>query len=134
MDRRGTTRLTFALVGPWRGSGLATAVIAAATLAACAQTVAAPQPLTAAQIDSAQRRWPDTTEAKLTQGRDLFFAKCNACHGYPNLEAIEESRWQKILQVMGPRATLDQKQVDAVLRYVVSVHPPPSPTPTPPTM
>ena len=91
-----------------------------AALAAC-YAEAMPTPLTAAQVESAQRRWPDTTEANLARGRDLYVAKCNACHGYPNLQAIDETRWPKILQVMGPRATLDQKQVDSVMRYVVSV-------------
>jgi hypothetical protein len=103
--------------------------LAGAMLAGCGATAAPPQPLTAAQIDSAQHRWPDTTPATLGAGRDLFYAKCNECHDYPKLETIEETRWKKILQVMGPRAKLDQREVESVTRYVVSVHPPPPPAP-----
>ena len=94
-----------------------------AGVAACGAAVPAPQPVTAAQVESAQRRWPESTEAQLAKGRDLFNAKCNACHDYPILENIEEQRWTKILQVMGPRASLDRMQVESVMRFVVSVHP-----------
>ncbi len=128
MDSGGRTRVKSTLVGPGRATSLACIAVATATLGACyADAGAALQPVTAAQIESAQRRWPDATEATLATGRDLFHAKCNACHDYPNLQAIGEGRWARILQVMGPRATLDQKQTDSVMRYVVSVHPPPQP-------
>ncbi len=80
----------------------------------------APGAVSPAQVSAAQQKWPDATEAQLTQGHDLFTAKCNGCHGYPDVATIADEKWPDIMKSMGSKADLDDKQTEAVLRFVVS--------------
>ncbi len=103
---------------------LAPFLVAPALLAvACGFPKSAPPPPVAspAALDAARLRWPDTTEAQLAEGRDLFVAKCDACHGHPDVVAIPLTRWPSILERMGKKASLDEKQTESVLRYVSAV-------------
>jgi hypothetical protein len=47
-------------------------------------------------------------------------AKCNGCHGYPELAAIPEARWPSIVERMAHKAGLAAQQGEAVLHYVVA--------------
>src|SRR5579872_3234081 len=78
----------------------------------------APGPLSPEAVSAATARWPETSEAQLQSGRDLFVAKCNQCHSYPDVTAIEDERWTEILSRMGKKAELDEGQTEAVRRFV----------------
>ena len=82
---------------------------------------AVPPPVTAADADAAKARFPDSSEASLNEGRDLFASHCNRCHNYPDVRKIEEGRWPDILSRMGKKANLDDSQVRAVLTFVLVV-------------
>ncbi len=90
-----------------------------AALAGCGypKSGAVPGP---ADVASARARWPDTSEAKLARGRDLFIAKCNGCHGYPDVDRIDEAKWPGILSRMGKNAHLDAAESDDVLHFVLA--------------
>jgi hypothetical protein len=88
--------------------------------AACYPKAGAPPTLTPAAVASATARWPGTSEASLSAGHDLFLAKCNACHDYPDLVAISEDRWPHTLEKMGNKAHLSPNEREEVLRYVLA--------------
>lgn len=85
------------------------------------KTAAAPPALSPTAVSLAQVRWPDATPASLASGREIFLAKCNACHGYPDIRAVDESRWPDILRTMAERARIDDAQRESVLRFVTAV-------------
>jgi mono/diheme cytochrome c family protein len=80
----------------------------------------APQPVTPATVEAARTRWPDASEAQLAAGRELFLAKCNSCHSYPDLHAVTDDKWPETVKRMGEKAKLDAAQTESVLRFVLS--------------
>jgi hypothetical protein len=100
---------------------LGVALFAAAFTEGC-YPKAGPPPgaLSANSVTSASTRWPGVTASSLSAGRDLFLAKCNGCHDYPDLPAISDERWPNILEKMGPKADLVAEQRDAVLHFVLA--------------
>ena len=90
------------------------------SIAACGvpKTAAAPGALSPHQVTAATKRWPDTSSTELATGRATLIARCNHCHGYPDLDAVADDRWPGILERMGRNAALDPAQVRAVLRFV----------------
>lgn len=79
-----------------------------------------PAPVTPAAEASAATRWPGTTPESLRNGRDLFAAKCNDCHGHPDITAIADDRWPGIVQRMGKKAKLAEPQTQDVLRFILA--------------
>lgn len=93
-------------------------------VAACfPKTGAVPEPLSPASVEAARGRWPDVSATSLATGRDLFVAKCNRCHGYPDLVATEEAKWPEIVERMGPRSNLAPAEVNLVLRFIQAARP-----------
>ncbi len=80
---------------------------------------AVPPPVTPTTADAAKARFPDSSEASLNAGRQLFESHCNACHHYPDVSKIEDARWPEILASMGKKAKLDDTQTHAVLTFVL---------------
>jgi hypothetical protein len=78
-----------------------------------------PPPVTAADVETAKARFPDASEGALNAGRDLFAARCNGCHHYPDVSKIEDGRWPEILSRMGKKASLDDAQTHAVLSFIL---------------
>ena len=79
----------------------------------------APGPITPAEVTLAASKWPAATETSLSEGRDLFIARCNGCHDYADLKKIPEGQWPEIMKRMGKNAKLDAKQTEAVLEFVL---------------
>ena len=86
-----------------------------------------PGALSAGSVTSASTRWPGATATSLAAGRDLFLAKCNSCHDYPDLAAIPDERWPHILDKMARKADLATEQRDAVLHFVLASRSEPGP-------
>lgn len=82
-------------------------------------TGAAPGPVAAPAAEAASSRWPDTTPDSLERGRQLLLANCNRCHGYPDLEKIDDSRWPAIVKRMGHKAHLPDADQELVLRFIL---------------
>jgi cytochrome c5 len=84
-------------------------------------TAEAPGPLSPADVAAARTRWPDSSPEALETGRGLFVAKCNRCHGYPDIPKIATDDWPKIIDRMGNKASLSPPEKDAVLHFVLTV-------------
>lgn len=80
----------------------------------------APGALSARSVTWASTRWSGVTEGSLSAGRSHFLAKCNGCHGYPDLAAIPDGRWPAILERMARKSGLGAEERDAVLHYVLA--------------
>jgi hypothetical protein len=78
-----------------------------------------PPPITASNAEAAKTRFPDSNEASLNAGRELFAAHCDCCHHYPDVSQIGDARWPSILASMGKKAGLDDAQTRAVLSFVI---------------
>jgi hypothetical protein len=81
---------------------------------------AAPPVLSAADADRAAARWPGVSASSLLAGRDHFLAKCNGCHGYPDLSAISDERWPAIVTRMAGKAHLTPEEGDGVLHFILA--------------
>jgi mono/diheme cytochrome c family protein len=81
---------------------------------------AAPGALSTASATSASARWPGVTAATLATGRDLFLARCNGCHGYPDPAAIPDERWPAIVEKMGGKSGLGADERGEVLHYILA--------------
>jgi hypothetical protein len=100
------------------------AVVLAASVAACfPKAGGVPAPLAPASVEAARGRWPEVSSESLAAGRELFVAKCNHCHGYPDLVATEEAKWPEIVERMGPRSKLGPAEVNLVLRFIQAARP-----------
>jgi cytochrome c5 len=83
-------------------------------------TAPAPGPVTPATIAASQGGAGAASQAELEEGRTAFVAKCNSCHGYPDLVAIKETEWKRIVDEMGSKADFDAKTKEKVLRFVLA--------------
>ncbi len=79
----------------------------------------APGPLSTLALESARSRWPDASPDELEQGRQLFLANCNACHGYPDRVAYSEENWPDITRRMGDKVDLSPADTERVLRFIL---------------
>jgi hypothetical protein len=95
-------------------------VVAFAVAGCYPQTAPAPGALSANAVTWASTRWPSVTATSLATGHDLFVAKCNGCHGYPDLGTIADDRWPDIVKTMGRKSHLAADESDAVLHFVLA--------------
>jgi cytochrome c5 len=70
----------------------------------------APEALSPAAAATAGAKWPGVTAASLSNGRDLFVARCNSCHAYPDIAAIADDHWPHIMDKMAGKAGLTSEQ------------------------
>jgi hypothetical protein len=107
-----------------RGKDGRFALAALAVAVLCAgcfpKTAAAPPALSAGSVAKASARWKDGTAEALSMGHDRFVAKCNGCHGYPDLPAIADERWPAIVERMANKAHLGPEERDAILHYILA--------------
>jgi cytochrome c5 len=102
------------------GRLLFAALIAGAMAGCYPKSGAAPGAVSATSVAWATAKWPDTTPETLAKGNELFTAKCNGCHGYPDLAPIADEKWPKIVDRMGNHVDFDAKQKEAVLRFILA--------------
>lgn len=100
----------------------ASAALAAGFAVACGTPPVgeAPGALTAADVAAAQARWPDATAEGLEGGRKLFLARCQTCHGYPDVQKIAEQSWPGIMDRMAQQAHLTAAEKEAILRFILT--------------
>jgi hypothetical protein len=102
---------TFKFFGPAPVAGLCLAVVAACTAAAV-------PPVASADARWASERWPGTTVAELSKGRDVVVSRCSACHALPRPEVKSPDEWATVLDEMAARAKLSSGDRDLALRYL----------------
>jgi mono/diheme cytochrome c family protein len=103
-----------------RRLSLAAALVSGIAAIGCGFPAAGPvpPPLTVADVDTAKARFPNTSKDSLDTGRDLFAARCNGCHNYPDVWKVDDARWPEIMKRMGNKAGLDEAQSHAVLSFI----------------
>ena len=85
-------------------------------LAGCGE----PPVVTPELVAVAQRQWPTVTAGELLQGREVLMTKCTVCHGVRQPADHPPAVWQGYIEVMSPRAQLDDQQRADLLRYVLA--------------
>ncbi len=78
-------------------------------------------PVSPQQAGWAAQKWPDMTEMKLVEARNLFANRCSGCHKLvlPSKNSLE--KWEIVLNKMAPKAKLNQDQKELLWRYLVAV-------------
>jgi hypothetical protein len=102
---------------------LRVALVAVAVTGAGCYPATAPPPgaLSPGGVTWASTHFPGVTADSLSVGRDLFVAKCNGCHGYPDLATIADERWPGILKTMAlKKSHLDAAQSDEILHFILA--------------
>lgn len=101
---------------------LASLMLASLTpLAGCGfpKTVASPPaPLTDDEITLAQKQSPQSNGDTLNAGRTLYVAKCNGCHGYPDIATIADGEWPEIVKRMAKKSDISSEQEAQVLAFI----------------
>src|SRR5262245_33922273 len=95
---------------------LALAFVASAA-AGCAAS-GGPEPVVPSDQKWASERWPGTTMNDLTQGHDIFVARCSSCHALPRPEIKSPEEWDGVLDEMASRAKLSPLDREFVNRYL----------------
>ena len=111
--------------GPGRSRIVFGAALVAMGLGGCyPKTAAAPTTVTQGSVTWAAEKFPGSTESSLAAGRESFLAKCNGCHGYPDLLATSDEAWPAIVERMGSKSDLDAEKTKGVLQYVLAARHP----------
>ena len=63
---------------------------------------------------------PAALSAELQQGHDLFTNNCGKCHKLPDPASRNTESWRKMVDIMAPKAKLDQTQADLIYKYLVN--------------
>ena len=98
---------------------LALLLPAAFGLIACARAVlpsAGP-----ADVQRAAARWPGTSEAELSRGRQLYQGRCTSCHLPVMPHVVAADDWPMHVGEMKERAHLSDHEAELVTRYLVTM-------------
>lgn len=96
----------------------AAAVAAFCLVAVAACSAAAVPPVASTDARWASERWPGTTVAELSRGRDVVVSRCSGCHALPRPEVKSPDEWSSVLDEMAARAKLSAADRDLALRYL----------------
>lgn len=106
-------KVIFIFKSSWAGP---VSAICLAAVAAC--SAAAVPPVASADARWASERWPGTTVAELSKGRDVFVSRCSACHALPRPDVKSPDEWSSVLDEMASRAKLSSADRELALRYL----------------
>jgi hypothetical protein len=67
---------------------------------------------------SSTTRGDSNSTTKFPEGRNLYVSKCTACHKAYERELHTTDEWQKILDEMGSKAKLTDKEKQMILNYL----------------
>lgn len=99
--------------------GAAVLLLPIAVLAGCGQP---PPEVTPGLVVRARARWPEASEASLSQGRTTFLSHCGRCHDHPDPARHDEKEWTYYVREMSPRAQLDADEQRDMLRFLIAAH------------
>jgi cytochrome c5 len=60
----------------------------------------------------------NSPEAKMGNGKQVYYVKCSKCHQAKEPELYTAERWVKIVDWMGPRAKITETEKENILLYV----------------
>ncbi len=58
---------------------------------------------------------------KFPEGKDLYLAKCTACHRAYERELYNNAQWKKLLDDMGGKAKLSSEEKITILNYLTEI-------------
>lgn len=58
------------------------------------------------------------TEGMIAEGKTIFENSCKKCHDLPNPKDHNDEKWVGIMNVMGPKSKLNDKQSELVYDYI----------------
>ena len=64
----------------------------------------------------------NATLSELQQGRTLYIANCNKCHGLYSPDNYSPTQWKSILSSMTPNTGMTSSQIQLVTKYVCKGH------------
>lgn len=76
---------------------------------------------TTTDVDRARTDFPDVTLEDLEKGRELYLAKCGACHRLKEPTELTASAWPRAVENMADEAHLGDDERDAIVRYLVTM-------------
>jgi mono/diheme cytochrome c family protein len=60
----------------------------------------------------------NSVEAKMGNGKQVYYVKCSKCHEAKSPDLYTADRWVKIVDWMGPRAKITEIEKENILAYV----------------
>jgi mono/diheme cytochrome c family protein len=93
-------------------------ILIALVIVSCSGSIPEPTPL---QAEWAAQRWKGTDIAALSEGRNIYINRCSRCHGLKNPEHYTAVQWDKILNIMGKKAKLNDNEFEKVSHYVITM-------------
>ena len=83
----------------------------------CAGCVSIPH-LTAAQVEWASTKWPETRADELEHGRSIYVSRCGSCHAAPEPKEVMQQTDADMVKEMADRAKLTPEEQQAVMRFL----------------
>lgn len=83
-------------------------------------TAAAPAASNETILEIANKRWANTTQTELTEGKTIFENKCTACHDKKKIETRTEKNWLHEIDDMSPKAKLSADEKLKLTKYILS--------------
>jgi hypothetical protein len=93
------------------------AALVALALSACGTVVPRPTDDDGAW---AARQWDGSSVATLSEGRDLYVAKCGGCHSLYAPTAVSASRWPATVDDMVENAGIRPNERDLIVHYLLT--------------
>lgn len=72
-------------------------------------------------LTQAQQSWPGTQLQELETGRQLYLSRCGSCHRPFEPHQLSEAMWPEAVTEMREQAKLDDAQVSAITKYIVTM-------------
>lgn len=100
-------------------------LLAVLILSACSAKLLTP---TQADAEKAEPKYPGTTLAQLTEGKQLYENHCGNCHGYKNITKGSDEKWKQVVPRMVTKVNkdagtpvLDETKQNLILKYVLAM-------------
>src|SRR3982751_2216103 len=101
----------------WTGSWLFTVGIVVLFVSCQSSFNNVPPPVTEKMVSV---RGNMASVERLNEGRRVFASRCLECHILPPISRYPEERWKRIVNWMGPRASLKADEREAMIAYILA--------------
>lgn len=71
-------------------------------------------------LEVANKKWVNTTQGELDEGKVIFESKCTTCHGKKNIVTRSEKSWIHEIDEMSPKAELTAVEKLKLSKYILS--------------
>ena len=71
-------------------------------------------------LEIANKKWANTTQSELDEGKVIYEGKCTTCHGKKNIVTRSEKSWLHEIDEMSPKAQLSLFEKLKLTKYILS--------------